>query len=205
MSSPTPPFVFGGVAGRGFGYGAPGLSSRWCCQRSSRCSHPLVSKPRVRCSCLGCRGGSWLQRFRGSCSSSDRGLTRARPTETIRDRSRGRSAHAASADRRDSAPRRRTFVDACARPSPTAAGPASSSAGSPARAPRVTAVAVPAVVVVASHMSAHLLLAKPGPSDCRFGLHGAVRTICLRSLLSRNRGHLCQGRLRIDPVAPVEN
>ena len=86
MSSPTPPFVFGGVAGPGSGYGAPGLSSRCCCQRLWRCSHPLVSKPRVRCSCLGCPGGPWLQRFRGSCSSSDRGLTRARPTETIRDR-----------------------------------------------------------------------------------------------------------------------
>jgi hypothetical protein len=37
-----------------------------------------------------------------------------------------------SADRRDSAPRRRTLADASARPSPVAAGAASSTAGSPA-------------------------------------------------------------------------
>ena len=76
--------------------------------------------------------GFWLPCRRALCSSMDGVSTREGATMTVGTGSRARSAYAASAHRSDPAPRRRAFIDACPRPSPTAARPASSSADSPA-------------------------------------------------------------------------
>jgi hypothetical protein len=90
VASSTPPLVVRRVvAGPGSGYGSPGFSSRSSFHCSWGWSRGLVSNSRRWCCCRGCRGGFWLWRFRGSCSSTDRGLTRARPMETIRDRAPG--------------------------------------------------------------------------------------------------------------------
>ena len=90
VASSTPSLVVRRVvAGLGSGYGSPGFSSRSSFHCSWGWSRGLVSNSQRWCSCRGCRGGFWSWRSRGSCSSTDRGLTRARPTETMTDRVRG--------------------------------------------------------------------------------------------------------------------